>query len=157
MLTVLVCFYFASGRSFKVPFDNVVMAFVIALFHQILAYISATLYETDGFNYLHRVNGQYLCNQTFRVLSVRIVPTLLVEIVVDLGIVLFLAGFDGMHASTFNPSNGFPYSLRSLTLLWNIALILHSTLIFVKMPVVSRVNSYTLGIHLVLTILISLF
>jgi len=57
MLTVLVCFYFASGRSFKVPFDNVVMAFVIALFQQVLVYVSAVLYETDGFNYLHRVNG----------------------------------------------------------------------------------------------------
>jgi len=84
-------------------------------------------------------------------------PTLVVETLFDIGIVLHLAGFDGMHAATFNPQNGFPYSQRSLTLLFNIALILHSTLGFIKMPVVSRVNSYFLGIHFVLTILISLF
>ena len=84
-------------------------------------------------------------------------PSLLIEMIFDSFIVFHLAGFDGMHSLTVNPQNGFPYSNRSLTLLFNMALVLHSSLVFVKLPVVSKANIYSISIHLVLMIMISLF
>ena len=67
---------------------------------------SSICYENDGFNYLHRVNGQYNCNSTFKVTTLRQIPTFVMEICFDLLIVANLIGMDNIFKNLISSDNG---------------------------------------------------
>lgn len=114
-------------------------------------------YENDGFNYLHRVNGQYNCNSTFKVTTSRQIPTFILEICFDMIIVANLIGLDNIFKNFISSDNGKAAQEQCYSFFVNVVVGFHAFGLFIKFPVVSKMNIYFLTLSLIITFVLSFF
>lgn len=105
-MILLLGFYFYCGWSQTTTFEGVQLAVYMTILFQGLVFTTTILYENDGFNYLHRVNGQYHCNSAFKVVGQRQIAPFILEFFFDFVIIMHMAGVDGIFMHGIAPSKG---------------------------------------------------
>lgn len=65
--------YVGAGYEIVSQFNNYFLAIYLTVGFELLVLVTAALYESEAFQFLHRVNGQYKCNHTIKVVNVNMI------------------------------------------------------------------------------------
>ena len=141
--------YFLSGFEVVNRFKKYFLGFYLTLGFELLAFVTAALYESESFQFLHRINGQYKCNPTLKIVNINMLISQIVELLFDITVILYFSNLGGNLGCILLP-NGFTFSSEGLDTLQDILLILYTIPLFMKLPVVN----YTTLIVLFLSVLV---
>jgi hypothetical protein len=117
----------------------------------------AVFYQSDAFSKLHRIVGQHNLNSTFKVIQYRNLPTLLLETIFDIIIIYyFQLGKLNISSQSVDPTTGDPLVEKSQFLVMSTIIACHTVVIFIKFPLLHKVNLLIIACSIAVFI-ISLF